>query len=98
MNLEIKAVHFALKNDSKEYLEKKLAKVRNAEAHIIDLLVTLGKDAKDYEAEATINFRWGVSSHVKERDVELSAAIDRLVDALVAKINKEKDKYQEKRT
>jgi putative sigma-54 modulation protein len=97
MNLEIKAVHFTLKDDSKEYLKKKLAKIHNAETHIVDLLVTVNKDAKDYEAEATINFRWGVASHVKERDVELSAAIDRLVDALVAKINKEKEKYQEKR-
>lgn len=97
MNLEIKALHFTLKDPSKEYLEKKLAKVRNAEVHIVDLLVTLNKDAKDYEAEATINFRWGVSSHVKERDAELSAAIDKLIDSLVAKINKEKEKVQERR-
>ncbi|MDR2865148.1 MAG: ribosome-associated translation inhibitor RaiA [Spirochaetaceae bacterium] len=97
MNLEIKAVHFTLKDESKEYLEKKIGKFHNAENTIIDLLITLSKDAKEFEAEATVNFRWGLSSHVKERDVELNPAIDKLIDALSAKIHKEKEKFQEKR-
>jgi putative sigma-54 modulation protein len=97
MNTEIKALHFTLHEDSKEYLEKKLARIRSAESNIIDLLITLNKDAKEFIAEATVNFRWGVSSHVEERDIELHAAIDKLADALSAKINKEKDKAKEKR-
>jgi putative sigma-54 modulation protein len=97
MNTEIKAIHFTLHEDNKEYLEKKLARIRSAENNIIDLLITLHKDANEYAAEATVNFRWGVSSHVKEHGIELNAAIDRLTDALSTKITKEKEKAQEKR-
>jgi putative sigma-54 modulation protein len=97
MNTEIKALHFTLHEDGKEYLEKKLARIRSAENNIIDLLITLRKEANEFAAEATVNFRWGVSSHVKEQATELNAAIDKLADALSAKINKEKDKANEKR-
>ncbi|MDR2509638.1 MAG: HPF/RaiA family ribosome-associated protein [Spirochaetaceae bacterium] len=97
MNLEIKAVHFTLKTDGKEYIEKKLGRLHNTESNIIDLIITVTKDANEFVAEATINFRWGISSHVKEREAELAPAIDKLFDALFVKITKEKEKAQEKR-
>ncbi|GMO26218.1 MAG: ribosome-associated translation inhibitor RaiA [Spirochaetaceae bacterium] len=97
MNLDIKALHFTLHDDGREYIEKKLGRLHNAQANIIDLLITLNKDANQFIAEATINFRWGLSSHVKEHETELNAAIDKLFDALSVKITKEKEKVQEKR-
>jgi putative sigma-54 modulation protein len=96
MNTEIKAVHFNLGDDAKEYLEKKITRIHNAESMIVDLLFTLTKD-KDFAAEVTVNFRWGVSIHLKENDFELVAAIDKLMDKLDAKIAKEKEKIKEKR-
>jgi len=96
MNTEIKAVHFSLGNESKEYLEKKIARIRNAENMIVDLLFTLTKD-KEFTAEVTVNFRWGVSIHQSETDFELNTAIDKLMDKLDAKIAKEKEKVKEKR-
>ena len=96
MNTEIKAVHFTLDGGTKEYLEKKIDRIHNAENMIIDLLFTLTKE-KDYTAEATVNFRWGVSARVKENDFELNAAIDKLMDKLDLKITKEKEKKKEKR-
>jgi putative sigma-54 modulation protein len=96
MNIDIKAVHFNLHEDTKEYLDRKIARIHNAENMIIDLLFTLTKD-KDFSAEATVNFRWGVSVHLKEHDFELNAAIDKLIDKLDAKIIKEKEKVKEKR-
>jgi len=96
MNTEIKAVHFTLDNGTKEYLEKKIDRIHNAENMIIDLLFTLTKE-KDFAAEATVNFRWGVSARVKENDFELNAAIDKLMDKLDSKITKEKEKKKEKR-
>ena len=96
MNTEIKAVHFTLDGGTKEYLEKKIDRIHNAENMIIDLLFTLTKD-KEFSAEATINFRWGVSARVKESDFDLNAAIDKLMDKLNAKIAKEKEKVKEKR-
>ena len=96
MNTEIKAVHFTLRDDTKEFLNKKIERIHNAENMIVDLLVTLTK-GKDFEAEATVNFRWGVSIHVKEHDFELNPAIDKLMDKLEIKVTKEKEKVKEKR-
>jgi putative sigma-54 modulation protein len=96
MNTEIKAVHFTLHDDAKEYLQKKIDRIHNAENMIVDLLVTLTKD-KDFDAEATVNFRWGVSIHVKEHDFELVPAVDKMMDKLETKITKEKEKVKEKR-
>jgi len=96
MNIDVKAVHFTLRDESREYLDKKVARIHNAENMIIDLMVTLTKD-KDFSAEATVNFRWGVSVHIKEHDFELNPAIDKMMDKLEQKITKEKEKVKEKR-
>jgi len=96
MNLDIKAVHFSLHDDAKEYLNKKIERLRNAENMIVDLIITIKKE-KDFNADATVNFRWGVSVHVAEVDFELTKAIDKLIDKLEAKITKEKEKVKEKR-
>jgi putative sigma-54 modulation protein len=96
MNVDIKAVHFTLKDDGREYVNRKIARIHNAENMIVDLLVTLTKD-KEFSAEATVNFRWGVSIHVKENDFDLNPAIDKLMDVLDQKITKEKEKVKEKR-
>jgi putative sigma-54 modulation protein len=96
MNVDVKAVHFTLREDAREYLDRKIARIHNAENMIIDFLITLTKD-KEFSAEAKINFRWGVSIHVKEEDFELNPAIDKMMDVLEAKITKEKEKVKEKR-
>jgi putative sigma-54 modulation protein len=96
MNIDIKAVHFTLGEDARDYLNRKLGRIHNAENMIIDLLFTLTKD-RDFAVEAQVNFRWGVSVHLKETDFELSAAIDKLMDKLDAKIIKEKEKATAKR-
>jgi putative sigma-54 modulation protein len=96
MNIDIRAVHFVIKDESREYLDRKIARIHNAENMIVDLLITLTHD-KDFQAEATVNFRWGVSIHVKERDFNLNPAIDKLMDVLDQKITKEKEKVKEKR-
>ena len=94
MNTEIKAVHFTLRDDTRDYLDRKIARIHNAENMIVDLLFTLTKD-KDFAAEATVNFRWGVSIHVKETGNDLNPAIDKLMDVLDSKITKEKEKVKD---
>ena len=96
MNTEIKAVHFTLRDETKEYIEKKMERIPNAENMIVDLLFTLTKE-KDFSAEAKVNFRWGNSIHLKEHDFELDPAINKLIDKLDAKISKEKERVKEKR-
>jgi putative sigma-54 modulation protein len=96
MNTEIKGLQFDLHDDAREYLNKKIDRIHNAENMIVDLLITIKKE-KDFEVLATVNFKWGVSVHVAENDFELVAAIDKLMDKLTAKITKEKEKVKEKR-
>ncbi|MDR1788580.1 MAG: ribosome-associated translation inhibitor RaiA [Treponema sp.] len=96
MNIDIKAVHFNLEDAPREYLSRKIGRIHNAEGMIVDMLFTLSK-AREFSAEATVNFRWGVSIHVEETDFELNTAIDKMMDKLEAKVNKEKEKTQEKR-
>ncbi|MDR2363245.1 MAG: ribosome-associated translation inhibitor RaiA [Spirochaetaceae bacterium] len=96
MNFDVKAVHFTLREDTREYLSRKIGRIHNAENMIIDLKFTFTKD-KDFTAETTVNFRWGVSIHLKEHDFDLNPAIDKLIDKLEAKIIKEKEKVTEKR-
>ena len=96
MNIDVKAVHFTLSDETRDYVQKKIARIRNAENMIVDFLVTLTKD-KNFSAEAKINFRWGVSVHVKESDYDLNPAVDKLMDKLEQKIIKEKEKVKEKR-
>ena len=96
MITDIKAVHFSLGNETREYLEKKIARIPNAENMIVDLLFTLTK-GKDFSVEVTVNFRWGISIHLKENDFELNPALDKLMDKLDTKITKEKEKVKEKR-
>jgi putative sigma-54 modulation protein len=96
MNINIQAVHFTMGDDTKAYLDGKITRIHNAEDMIVDLLITLTKD-KGFKAEATVNFRWGVSIHVEEHEFELNPAIDKLMDRLEAKIIKEKEKVKEKR-
>ena len=96
MNTEIRAFNFSLHDDAKEYLNKKIDRIHNAENMIVDLRITIKKE-KDFEAESTVNFRWGVSVHVRENDFDLMPAIDKMMDKLNAKITKEKEKVKEKR-
>ena len=95
MNIDIKSVHFNLHDDAREYLDKKITRLHNLENMIVDLLITLNKE-KQFSAEATVNFRWGVSVHIKEQDFELNAAVDKMMDKLEQKITKEKEKVKEK--
>ncbi len=96
MNTEIKAVHFTMHDDARDYLNKKIERIHNAENMIVDLIITIKKE-KDFDAEATVNFRWGVSIHVKEADFDIIKAIDQMMDKLESKITKEKEKVKEKR-
>jgi len=96
MNIEIKALHFELNEDAREYLVKKLDRIHNAEQMIVDLIITLKKE-KDFEAAATVNLRWGTTVRVSQNDFELRAAIDKMIDKLDLNITKEKEKVSEKR-
>ncbi len=94
MTVDVRSVHFDLAPKSREYLDKKLERIEYAKDMIVDLIFVFKKD-KEFEVEATVNFRWGTVAHVEEKDYSLDAGIDKLVDRLEQKIAKEKEKVQE---
>jgi putative sigma-54 modulation protein len=94
MTIDVRSVHFDLGEASRAYLDSKLERIGYAKDMIVDLIFVFMKE-KDFKLEATANFRWGVQAHVEERDFELNAGIDKLVDRLEQKISKEKEKVQE---
>jgi putative sigma-54 modulation protein len=95
MQVTIKGVHYDISDTTREYLEKKLERVKFAEDLITDLLFTITSKKNGYDAEVSINFRWGASSHIKTDDKTLYPSIDKLFDKLDAKISKEKARKQD---
>jgi putative sigma-54 modulation protein len=96
MKTEIKSLHFAMRDETREYLERKLERLGYAKDLIVDIIFSFTKE-KEFKAECTINFRWGSQAHLVEEDFDLVAAIDKLIDKVEHKISKEKEKVQEKK-
>ncbi|MFP4510249.1 MAG: HPF/RaiA family ribosome-associated protein [Spirochaetota bacterium] len=94
-NLELKAVHFDLSDDTKEFIDAKLEKIEFAQDYIVDLMITMTKEKSDYVIEVTVNFRWHKSAHIKVRAYGLHEGLEQLIDKLAEKVRKEKDRIKE---
>jgi putative sigma-54 modulation protein len=100
MNTEIKTLHFSQGDDAdgiKQFIEKKMRRLHNADNIIVNITISVSKDAQVFVAEANVSFRWSVSVTVKESDHDAHAAVDKMFDKLDAKVTKEKEKAQSKR-
>ena len=86
---------FALEQKQSEMIEKKLERIKYAEDLIVDLTIRV-KHEKEYDFEATANFRWGTQAHVSGKDFDFGAAKNKMMDTLDVKIKKKKDKKKEK--
>lgn len=95
MKLDIKGVHYEITDVTREFIDQKLEKLRYASDMIVDLMLVLEKETKDWKAEAKVNFRWGAQAHLDETDINLHAAIERLVHRLDQKVSKEKEKIKD---
>ncbi len=95
MNKTINAVGFELEKKQSDMIEKKLKRLDYADDLIIDLIMRVKHD-KQYSFDTTVNFRWGAQAHVSGEDYDFAAALNKLMDVLDNKINKEKEKVQEK--
>ena len=92
MEVEIKGVHFAIEDETRELIEAKLEKLEFANEYIVDLHFTLTKENPDYAAEAKLHLSWGHSSVIKVRAYDLHEAVNALFDKLDHKVRKERDK------
>lgn len=95
MNKTVNAVGFELEQKQSDLIEKKLRRLDYAEDFIIDLILRVKHD-KQYVFDTTVNFRWGAQAHVSGEDYDFAAALNKLIDVLDNKINKEKEKVQQK--
>ena len=59
------------------------------------LLVFLSQEGSQYSLEATVNFRWGITNHIRVKNFEIFEGIDKLFDKLELKVVKEKNKVQD---
>ena len=95
MNIDVRSVHFDLGIPTREYLDKKLERLSFAKDTIVNIDFAFTKE-KDFICESTIHFRWGNQAHLTERDFELTAGIDKLMDKMEMKVRKEKDRVQDR--
>jgi putative sigma-54 modulation protein len=95
MNIDIKGVHVEITDKIREYIDKKLPRLDFVSEHIVDLLVFLTQEGSQYSLEATINFRWGNSNHMRVKSFDIFEGIDKLFDKLELKVLKEKNKIQD---
>jgi putative sigma-54 modulation protein len=94
MNVEIKGIHLEVTPRIQEYLDAKMPRLDFAKDLIVDFMLNLTQEKNLYKVEATINFRWGASTHLGVEGFDLNKAIDEFFDKLEAKIEKEKSKIK----
>ena len=94
MNLEIKGIHYEVTERTIEHIEKKVKKLEFAGDMIVDLLFKMERDKSGYVITVDINFRWGLSHHIKVTDHDLYDGLDKIIEKLKNKVAKEKEKIQ----
>jgi ribosomal subunit interface protein len=97
MNIEVKAVGFAIDDEERAIIDKKIERFHKNAEHLNDLIFTFTKEGAGIKAEAVINFKGGPRGHLDEFDHDLRTALDKLVDKAQVKITKEKEKSTDKR-
>ena len=95
MNTELKGVHLEISQRTRDYVDKKLPRLAFAEDLVTDLLLAFSREKSLYNLDATVNFRWGSSTHIHVENFKLTEGIDALFDKLEPKIEKEKNKLKD---
>jgi putative sigma-54 modulation protein len=95
MTTELKGVHLEISQRTRDYVDKKLPRLAFAEDLVTDLLLSFGQEKSLYLLDATVNFRWGTSTHIHVENFKLTEGIDALFDKLEPKIEKEKNKVKD---
>lgn len=95
MTTELKGVHLEINQRTRDYVDKKLPRLAFAEDLVTDLLLSFGQEKSLYLLDATVNFRWGTSTHIHVENFKLTEGIDALFDKLEPKIEKEKNKVKD---
>lgn len=95
MDVDVQAVHFELKDETRDFIDERIKKIEFASDLIVDLLFTLVREKHEFVEEVKIHFRWGKSNVIKLKSFDLHEGLDKLIDKLEAKVRKEKGKIKE---
>ena len=95
MTTDVKGVHLEISKRTRDYIDKKLPRLSFAEDLVTDLLLAFSREKSLYNLDATVNFRWGSSTHIHVENFKLTEGIDALFDKLEPKIEKEKNKLKD---
>jgi putative sigma-54 modulation protein len=91
MNLQITGHHLEVTPALRDYVQGKLARIKNHFDHVIDIKVTLSVEKLVQKVEATLHVP-GNDLHVECTDENMYSAIDMLTDKLDRQILKHKEK------
>jgi putative sigma-54 modulation protein len=97
MTTDIKGVHLKISRRTSDYIDKKLPRLAFAEDLVTDLLLAFSREKSLYLLDATVNFRWGSTTHIHVENFKLTEGIDALFDKLEPKLEKEKNKLKDHR-
>ncbi|TVR00425.1 MAG: HPF/RaiA family ribosome-associated protein [Spirochaetaceae bacterium] len=95
MHLQVQAVHFDLRDETREYIDEKLQKIDYAKDMIVDLEFILVRETHEFELEVKTHFRWGLSHVIKHKSFDLHPGLEVLISKLEKKVRKEKEKIKE---
>lgn len=94
MNINIKGIDYHLSEETKAFIDKKLAKLNFASEYISNLDLTITRETKGqgFSVDAKINFNWKKVKVVTQSCYELYEGIELIADKIVSVVKKEKEK------
>jgi ribosomal subunit interface protein len=92
MDITFTAKDFVMTEAIKEYAEKKAQRIEKHSENIMYLHLTFSKTREDFEVAAKFQIPRIQASYAVEKTNDMYKTIDRLVDKIIAIINKEKDR------
>jgi len=94
MQSAIRGVHFSVKDSLREHIETKLEKVGYAKEYIVDLSISLKREACQFSDDAHLHFRWGNATHLTASGHDVEVMTDQLLDKVFAAVRKEKERLK----
>lgn len=96
MNITVRGIHYNPGDDTRAYLDKKLARLSFANDYLQDLDITLTRNTlgQGYRLDAKVHFTWGAVKMVSTDTIDLFEGIDAFADKLESVVRKEKGKVR----
>ncbi|MCR4675871.1 MAG: HPF/RaiA family ribosome-associated protein [Sphaerochaetaceae bacterium] len=97
MNLNVRGIHYQVSDETMEFLNKKLQKLKFAEDYLQDLDIVMKRESvgQGFHIDAQLHFKWGAVKVLGYDCYELYEGIEAMADKIEAAAKKEKGKVFE---